>query len=179
MGMFWKYLPFECLSSFICLINLCGLPFTIGFYIKHLLLIGVYMDFKFLYFILINILGGAIAGLIYSFRLFYFVFFDFKKAKKVIYLQANRKNLNSEYYSNTTLASNIAILSIIVTAYIVCIYMFDMFLNTSSLGEGLNIYSVYSSQFQEFNNPLLTTMSNIGYFNWLLLIIIFSIISFS
>ena len=79
MGMFWKYLPFECFASFICLINLCGLPFTIGFYIKHLLLIGVYMDFKFLYFILVNILGGAIAGLIYSFRLFYFVFFDFKK----------------------------------------------------------------------------------------------------
>jgi NADH:ubiquinone oxidoreductase subunit 5 (subunit L)/multisubunit Na+/H+ antiporter MnhA subunit len=179
MGMFWKYLPFECFASFICLINLCGLPFTIGFYIKHLLLIGVYMDFKLLYFILLNILGGAIAGLIYSFRLFYFVFFDFKKAKKIIYIQANRKNLNSTFYTNTTLASNIAIFSIIVVAYIVCIYMFGIFLNSSSLGEGLDIYSVNSSQYEEFNNPILTLINNIGYFNWILIIIIISLLSFS
>src|SRR6201999_2148023 len=50
MGGFYKYLPFECFSSFICLINLCGLPFTIGFYIKHLLVIGVYLNNFFLYF---------------------------------------------------------------------------------------------------------------------------------
>jgi len=179
MGMFWKYLPFECFASFICLINLCGLPFTIGFYIKHLLLIGVYMDFKLLYFILLNILGGAIAGLIYSFRLFYFVFFDFKKAKKIIYMQANRSNLNSIFYTNTTLASNIAIFSIIVVAYIVCIYMFGIFLNSSSLGEGLDIYSINSSQYEEFNNPILTLINNIGYFNWILIIIIISLLSFS
>lgn len=179
MGMFWKYLPFECFASFICLINLCGLPFTIGFYIKHLLLIGVYMDFKFLYFILVNILGGAIAGLIYSFRLFYFVFFDFKKAKKIIYYQSNRSNLNSVFYTNTTLASNIAIFSIIIVAYIVCIYMFGIFLNSSSLGEGLDIYTINSSQYEEFNHPILTLINNIGYFNWVLLIIIISLLSFS
>lgn len=179
MGMFWKYLPFECFASFICLINLCGLPFTIGFYIKHLLLIGVYMDFKFLYFILVNILGGAIAGLIYSFRLFYFVFFDFKKAKKIIYLQANRNNLNSIFYTNTTLASNIAIVSIIIVAYVVCIYMFGIFLNSSSLGEGLDIYSVNSSQYEEFNHPILTLINNISYFNWVLIIIIISLLLFS
>jgi NADH:ubiquinone oxidoreductase subunit 5 (subunit L)/multisubunit Na+/H+ antiporter MnhA subunit len=179
MGMFWKYLPFECFSSFVCLINLCGLPFTIGFYIKHLLLIGVYMDFKFLYFILLNILGGAIAGLIYSFRLFYFVFFDFKKAKKIIYTQASNINLNSIFYTNTTLASNITIFSLIVVAYAVCIYMFGIFLNSSSLGEGLDIYSVNSSQYEEFNHPILTLINNIGYFNWIILIIIVSLLSFS
>lgn len=179
MGMYWKYLPFECFASFICLINLCGLPFTIGFYIKHLLLIGVYMDFKFLYFILVNILGGAIAGLIYSFRLFYFVFFDFKKAKKIIYLQSNRSNLNSIFYTNTTLAANIAIFLIIIVAYIVCIYMFGIFLNSSSLGEGLDIYSVNSSQYEEFNHPILTLINNIGYFNWILIIIIVSLLLFS
>jgi len=172
MGMFWKYLPFECFSSFICLINLCGLPFTIGFYIKHLLLIGVYMDFKLLYFILLNILGGAVAGLIYSFRLFYFVFFDFKKAKKIIYTQASNKNLNSVFYTNTTLASNVSIFSLIVVAYCVCIYMFGIFLNSSSLGEGLDIYSIHSSQYDEFNHPILSLINNIGYFNWLLIIII-------
>lgn len=179
MGNLWKYLPFECFSSFICLINLCGLPFTLGFYIKHLLIIGVHMNNVFLYFVLVNILGGAVFGLIYSYRLFYYVFFDLKKAKKPIYMQSNRNNLKSLYYTNTTLASNIAISFLIIIAYFVSIYMFNIFLNSSSLGEGLNIYSIYSSQYQEFNNPVLTTINNIGYFNWLLIIIIFSIISIS
>lgn len=176
MGGFWKYLPFECYSSFICLMNLSGLPFSIGFYIKHLLLIGMYMNYYVLYFILINVFCAAVFGLFYSYRLFYYVFFDFKKAKKIIYLQANRKNLNSIYYSNTTLASNIAISLLILVSYIVSIYMFNLFLNKTSLGEGLNIYSIYSSQYEEFNHPILTTINNIGYFNWLLLIVIMLIL---
>lgn len=172
MGGFWKYLPFECYSSFICLMNLSGLPFSIGFYIKHLLLLGMYMNYYMLYFILINVFCAAVFGLFYSYRLFYYVFFDFKKAKKIIYLQSGRKNLSSIYYSNTTLASNIAIFLLIVVSYIVSIYMFNIFLNKTSLGEGLNIYSIYSSQYEEFNHPVLTTINNIGYFNWFLLIVI-------
>lgn len=179
MGGFWKYLPFECFSSFICLINLCGLPFSIGYYIKHLLLIGVYMNNYFLFFIICNILGGAVCGLIYSYRLFYYVFFDFKKAKKIIYNQSNRSILKSEFYTNTTLASNISISILIVVAYITSIYMFSIFLNSSSLGEGLDIYSIHPSQYEEFNNPLLTTMNNIGYFNWLVIIVIISILLYS
>jgi NADH:ubiquinone oxidoreductase subunit 5 (subunit L)/multisubunit Na+/H+ antiporter MnhA subunit len=171
MGGFWKYLPFECFSSFICLMNLCGLPFTLGFYIKHLLLLGLYLNNIFLYFILVNVLGGAVFGLVYSYRLFYYVFFDFKKSKKVIYFQSNRKILKSKFYTNTTLASNIAITLLIMISYGVSIYMFNIFLNSTSLGEGLDIYSVYSSQFAEFSHPLLTTINNIGYFNWLLVII--------
>lgn len=176
MGQFWTYLPFECFASFVCLINLCGLPFTLGFYIKHLLLIGIYMDNYMLYFILVNILGGAVAGLLYSFRLFYYVFFDFKKSKKIIYNQSNRYVLKSEWYTNTTLASNIAIFGLIVSAYIICIYMFNIFLNSSSLGDGLNIYSIHASQYEEFNHPILTTINNISYFNWVLMIIILSIL---
>ena len=179
MGGFWKYLPFECFSSFICLNNLCGLPFSIGYYIKHLLLIGIYMNNYYLYFIFVNILGGAIFGLIYSYRLFYYVFFDFKKAKKIIYMQSNRKNLDSYFYTNTTLASNISISLLIIVAYITSIYMFSIFLNSTSLGEGLNIYSIHSSQYEEFNNPLISTINNIGYFNWLIIIIIISITIYS
>jgi NADH:ubiquinone oxidoreductase subunit 5 (subunit L)/multisubunit Na+/H+ antiporter MnhA subunit len=172
MGGYWKYLPFECYSSFICLMNLSGLPFSIGFYIKHLLLIGMYMNHIILYFILVNVFCAAVFGLFYSYRLFYYVFFDFKKAKKIIYLQANRKNLNSIYYSNTTLAANISISLLIIVSYITSIYMFNLFLNKTSLGEGLNIYSLYSAQYEEFNHPILTTINNIGYFNWLLLLVI-------
>jgi len=180
MGGFYKYLPFECFSSFICLINLSGLPFTIGFYIKHLLLIGVYLNNFLLYFIFINILGGAIFGLIYSYRLFYYVFFDFRKSKKIIYNQANREILKSHsFYSNTSLASNFAIFGLILTSYIVSLYLLDIFLNKSAVGNGLTIYSINSTQSSEFTNPVLTLFNNIGYFNWILLLFIFIIITAS
>ena len=63
--------------TFVCLINLCGLPFSIGFYIKHLLVLGYNINTNFMYFIYTNIVLGAISGLFYSYRLFYNVFFDF------------------------------------------------------------------------------------------------------
>lgn len=179
MGNFWKYLPFECFMTFICLINLCGLPFSIGFYIKHLLLLGYNINIYLSYFIQINIFFGAISGLFYSYRLFYNVFFDFKKSKKIIYIQSNRNNLNSYFYSNTSLASNISITILIIVSYLVSLYLFNVFLSFSSLGEGLNIYSLNSSQYEEFNSPLLSTINNIGYFNWFLLLIMILICLFS
>jgi NADH:ubiquinone oxidoreductase subunit 5 (subunit L)/multisubunit Na+/H+ antiporter MnhA subunit len=175
MGGFWKYLPFECFASFICLVNLSGLPFTIGFYIKHLILIGAGLDLQLLNFILINVLGGAVFGIIYSYKFFYYVFFDIKKAKKVIYTQANRLSLKSYYYSNTSLAATIAISSLIVVSYTISIYLLNMFLNHTSIGEGLDIYSVYNTLYYEFNIPTNSLLNNIGYFNWLLLIIILTV----
>jgi len=151
--------------TFVCLLNLCGLPFSIGFYIKHLLVLGYNINTNIMYFININIFLGAISGLFYSYRLFYNVFFDFKKSKKILYNSSNRFLLNSFYYSNTSLASNIAISILIILSYLISLYLFNIFLNSSSLGEGLNIYSLNSTQYEEFNNPLLSTINNIGYFN--------------
>jgi NADH:ubiquinone oxidoreductase subunit 5 (subunit L)/multisubunit Na+/H+ antiporter MnhA subunit len=175
MGGFWKYLPFECFCSFICLINLSGLPFTIGFYIKHLILIGAGLDIRMLNFILINILGGAVFGIIYSYKFFYYVFFDIKKAHKTIYMQANRSILKSYYYSNTSLAANIAISGLIIVSYTISLYLLHMFLNHTSIGEGLDIYSIYNTLYYEFSIPTNTLLNNIGYFNWLLIIIIVSV----
>jgi hypothetical protein len=128
-------------------------------------LIGVGLDYTLLNFILVNILGGAIFGLIYSYKFFYYVFFDIKKAKKVIYMHSNRLNLKSIYYSNTSLASNIAISGLIFVSYIISLYLLNIFLNHSSIGEGLDVYSVYSSSYLEFNIPTNSLLNNIGYFN--------------
>jgi NADH:ubiquinone oxidoreductase subunit 5 (subunit L)/multisubunit Na+/H+ antiporter MnhA subunit len=173
MGGFWKYLPFECFASFVCLINLCGMPFSIGFYIKHLILIGVGVDYYFMNFILVNILGGALFGIFYSYKFFYYVFFDIRKAKKIIYVQANRSTLKSYYYSNTSLASNIAIICLIIVSYIISMYLLNIFLNKTSIGEGLDIYSMYNSAYSEFTLPTKALLLNIGFFNWLLVFIMF------
>jgi hypothetical protein len=42
----------------------------------------------------------------------------------------------------------------------------------------LDIYSINSSQYEEFNHPILTSINNIGYFNWIILIIILCLLLF-
>jgi NADH:ubiquinone oxidoreductase subunit 5 (subunit L)/multisubunit Na+/H+ antiporter MnhA subunit len=94
MGNLKNYLPFECFFTFICLFNLCGLPFSMGYYIKHILFIFLEKQTLTSYFIFIFILGGAISGLFYSSRIYYSVFFDFKKGKKYMFNHTNRSYLN-------------------------------------------------------------------------------------
>ena len=172
MGGVWNYLPFECFASFVCLINLSGLPFTLGFYIKHLLLLGLNNDIFYKFFILINILGGAVFGVIYSFRFFYYIFFDFKKSKKIIYNDSNKTNLLSLYYTNSSLSSNFIIFLFIFVSYMIILYLFFIFLNKNSIGNGFIVYSINLAKYEEFLYLLPTFADNIGYFNWFLLIII-------
>jgi hypothetical protein len=91
------------------------------------------------------VLGGALTGLVYSYRLYYYVFFDLKKAKKYIYIHSNRNDLKSIFYSNTTLASNLAISFLIILGYFICIFMYIIIFSKVSVSEAFDIVSVYSS----------------------------------
>ena len=97
------------------------------------------------------ILGGALSGLIYSYRLYYYVFFDLKKGKKYIYIHSNRNDLKSIFYSNTTLAANFAIASLIIVGYIISIYMYTSIFTKTSLSEAFDIISINSSSFYNLN----------------------------
>jgi hypothetical protein len=85
---------------------------------------------------------GALCGLFYSYRLFYNVFFDVKKARKAVYLQANSSKLNSEFYSNSSLGGNLAIFFLFLVSYIVVIYYY---LGLTSL---TNIFSDFDNLLQ-------------------------------
>ena len=167
MGGFYKYLPLEAVVSLLCLINLSGLPFTLGFYIKHLLLLGLPDSINM--FIYLNIIGGALSGIIYSFRLYYYVFFDTKKAKKIIYVQANRVMLRSKYYSNTTLASNIAITGLLFFSYAISIYYFSICINSIENKSELVHFSFTSANLSDYYYPTLSFLKNTSYTNWFIL----------
>lgn len=171
MGLYYKYLPFECFCAFICLLNLAGLPFTLGFFIKHLLFLGSNNNIYLYYFVLFNSLVGAIAGLFYSHRLFYFVFFDFKKGKKAVYKYINRNDLYSHYYSNTSLASNCSIFFLVITSYIISFYLLinlsSINTNFSDCANSLN-YINYYNLYNLYNGFLF----NLSYLNWIVILLI-------
>ena len=171
MGLYYKYLPFECFCAFICLLNLAGLPFTLGFFIKHLLFLGTNNNIILFYFVIFTTLIGAISGLFYSHRLFYYVFFDFKKAKKTIYEYLNRNNLYSNYYSNTSLASNVSIFGLLVVSYAISFYLILNFLN---INHNISDYSNYSNNANFYN--IYSTYSgflfNLSYLNWIVILLV-------
>ena len=137
MGLFYKYLPFECLASFVCLINLGGLPFTYGFFIKHYLFV-VFNYTHWIWFIVwLNALLASFTGIFYSYRLFYYVFFDFKKSKKAVYFSANRIYFKSTNYTNSSVASMFSI------------SLFSDFNRSVDFSSRLNVFS--HSEFFLFN----------------------------
>nr|QLI42465.1 NADH dehydrogenase subunit 5 [Pseudocohnilembus persalinus] len=175
MGSYYKFLPFDCLMCFIGLINLSGLPFTLGFYIKHLLFVGMSSYIWLYYFVLVNCLLGAFTGLFYSYRLFYNVFFDFKKGKKKLYSQASELNLKSKFYSNTALLGNLSIIGLLITSYIVSLYLLFIYGSKDFNFSNFSTFMSYTSFIDNFvaSKNFLYTVS---YLNWFVLFLIFAII---
>ena len=145
MGLYYKFLPFDCFFVFIGLLNLGGLPFTLGFFIKHLLFVGLTHNF-FLFALLLTLnFLAAITGIFYSYRLFYSVFFDFKKAKKGLYKYYNELCLNSKYYSNSNAASIISIFGLYITANIICLSLCYVYFNDFFNASSQQSYLIYSN----------------------------------
>jgi len=165
MGSFYKYLPFECYMTFVCLSNLAGLPFSLGFYIKHLIFLGYQSYIYFYFFVFFNTFVGAISGLFYSYRIFYYVFFDFKKGKKQVYSTLNRTNLSSNYYSNTSLLSNVSITSLVIVSYTISFYFFYATLsNTYVFSDFFNL-SNPTNYYTYFNHKYTGALFNFSFLN--------------
>lgn len=149
MGLYYKVLPFDCIISFVCLINLSGLPLTFGFFIKHLLFVGLQSNIILYYFTLTNCIFGALTGLFYGSRLFYSVFFDFKKARKSIYTAANRLNLKSKYYTNTSKAATLTIVGLVLVSYYISVFLLNLFLSKDCFYSDFSnyFYSILSMDF--------------------------------
>ena len=179
MGSFWKYLPFECICTLLCLFNLAGLPFTLGFFIKHILFACITNDSTIYLVISGFVIIASLAGIIYCYRLYYYIFYDLRKAKKYIYEHSNRNDQKSIFYTVTTTASNISILSLIVFGYMFLIYMYVTLFSKSNISESFDIVSILPSSYKNLNWPLETFLKFSSGFNWVVLqLITIIIISF-
>lgn len=196
MGLFYKYLLSDC--YFICfgLFNLGGLPFSLGFYMKHFFLIITQQNTVFNSILLSICLIGALTGVFYSFKLIDYVFFDFKKAKKNTYSKTwdsnftkDSYNVNTQIFSvisqntlllkikfftfrlNSTLA-NYSIAFLFVLAYFI-IFSFLFFIWTD-----FNLVEYSYLLNNNYNEILLTNLIslwNLGYINWIIIILIVSV----
>lgn len=188
MGGFFKYLPFECCALFICFLNLAGIPFTFGFFIKHLILsTSDFNCFYINYIIYVNLIGGAITGLFYCSKIFFNVFFDFKKGKKsfynnynflhsVCFFRAYANNIiKGPVFSCTSLGSTLSIFLLIIVAYSICFYIYLNLDSIFLLSSEFNFNS-YSISFFNFFSINLNEFFNFGYFNVIIIFFIFFLV---
>ena len=158
MGGYYKYLNFDSKMSLLCLMSLGGLPFTFGYYIKHYLFVGLH-NFIGVYNLVWAIVGvAAITGLFYSSRLYYYTFFDVKKARKVHYYQVSRDVLHSGYYANSSAAGNLAITGLFFAAYVSGLFLFYILTTDKICSGGCVDGEVWVEQYTtvvEYTNVLL------------------------
>lgn len=169
MGGLIKFLPFEYFCATIGVMNLAGLPFTFGFFIKHLLLLSLDTHFYIYIFVIFNCLVGAFSGLFYSFRLINYTFCDFKKGNKSLYLTLNKINYNSSFYTNSSLAGTFSIFFLFIFSYLITYflvkyfisgnYLFSDYMNTTILSNYYSIISSYNGYLLNFSFVNLTVTS--------------------
>lgn len=175
MGGFYKYLPFEASMSFIALWNLSGLAFSWGFYMKHFLLIDSTPNSYFNLFCFILILIGSLSGLVYSYKLYYYVFFDLKKGRKNTYFKLNNNLNKNTFFTNSSLASNFSISFLCLAAYLLCGYLIYKYINTHNINFDWSYFSNIKNNLKNFYSPFFINFY--FYLNWVILILIIFIIS--
>lgn len=175
MGGLLKYLPFEYFCIIIGLINLAGLPFTLGFMIKHLLIISLGGHIYIYYFVLFNSLVGAFAGLFYSYRLLTYTFNDFKKSNKITYQTLNAYKYSSRFYTNSSLAPTLAIFCLFVSAYVIIYCMFFFFLKNNSLFSDYLCLTTLTNYYSMVKTPH-GFLLNFSYMNIFVIFVVFYLI---
>ena len=176
MGGFANYLHFEYFALGNFLFNLSGLPLSVGYFSKHLVFVS-FFDNKIVNSTLsFFLIGAALSGLFYSYRLFYNVFFDHKKAKKHIYMQANINMHKSLYYTNGALSSTIMIsLMVLFSYFIVSVLIYAFFFKFGVDATSTNYSSV--NEFVNFNQSRFREF-NAWFFNYLFFIIFILLVNF-
>ena len=175
MGGLLKYLPFEYFCSIVGVLNLAGLPFTFGFFIKHLLLVSLDTHIYIYYFVMFHSLVGAFSGLFYSYRIVNYTFGDFKKGQKVLYSNLNRGSYNSLFYTNSSLAATFSIFFLFIFSYLITYFMFKYFMAGNYLfSDYMNttVLSNYYSSTSTFSGYLL----NFSYINLTVVTIFISLL---
>lgn len=126
MGSAYKYLPIECIISIFGFWHLSGGPLSFGYVAKHYIITSMEGNTIFTLFIMVNVIISIIASIIYSSRFIYYVYFDFKKAKKSVYLEHVSKLFLSKHF---TLASRAGSLVLIINYFfviIMCSYLISI-----------------------------------------------------
>ena len=158
----------------LALANLSGVPFFFGFFIKHLALSSC-DKIAFSWLVQPMLLIASSTGILYPYKLIHYTFFDTKKARRSLYSSANRLPLCSDYYSNSTLAALLSIVSLTLVAYVISTLLLHQLIILKNPLADVNVLFLKN---QGMNNLHIDKASlfNYSFLNWLGLILLTSLV---
>lgn len=115
------------------------------------------------------LLIASSTGVLYSYKIVYYAFFDTKKGRASQYTTANREPLCSHYYSNSTLASLLSITLLTLSAYVLVAILLYYLVSLKNLLVDVNVLFLKN---QGANNLHIDRFSlfNYSFLNWLVII---------
>lgn len=121
------------------------------------------------------LLIASSTGVLYSYKIIYYAFFDIKRARKSVYSGANRNPLCSQYYSNSTLASLISIVLLTLVAYVLVALLIYHLVVLKNLLVDVNVLFLKN---QHINNMHIdkSSLFNYSFLNWLVIILAVSLV---
>lgn len=131
MGQLNLLLPVESFLLVFCCLNLSALPFTVGYFYKHLMHLFL-IDYPFVVVFFPFLFFGMLASIIYAFRLIFYSLFDINKGYDVVYESYFKSNINSPHHSNSTFLGIFSIATLAVFSVFISKLYLEFFTNYSN-----------------------------------------------
>ncbi len=112
---------------------------------------------------------GSLCGLVYSYKLYYYIFFDFKKARKHVYMRIPNNLNKNEYATNSSLASNVAISLLTFIAYALCAYLILKYSTDNNIHFDWSYLSSYKNLLKEYSTTYYLNV--FFYINWFIVLL--------
>ena len=147
---------------------------------KHFLFLFMVKNLFFFYLVLFFIIGAAITGFFYSSKLLFYVFFDFKKGKKYMYIHTNRIIFNNyNFFSKNSLGNNVSIFYLFSVGGIISWYYYNIFFNYALNLDSFDVLNLNSFTFFESLTTNLSFLTFVSFINWSFFCIIILVVFFS
>lgn len=178
MGALSRLLPVDTVFLIICAFNLGGLPFSLGYLYKNVLIACV-LNYSSNFLILGFSTVGLLCSLIYVYRLVYYSAFDTAKEffLSIIY-ELQQKSINVvERWSLTSYVQIIAILIILFFALWIYVYFVTFFLNSGLTLDHMPISFNINTQFLQNSNYLYKSYYELFYSMYFLIAAVLGVLN--
>lgn len=177
MGNLSRVLPVDTIFLIICAFNLGGLPFSLGYLYKSILITSTLNTNT-----NIIIIGfctiGLLTSIIYVYRLVYYSAFDISKeffSSLVYELQQKQINI-TDNYSLTTIIQIIAITLLVCFTGWIYIYFINYFVKSNLTIDHMPIFLDYNLELNTYSNFLFKSYYEVFYIVYLLLFFILALV---
>ena len=177
MGGLNRLLPVDTIFLIICAFNLGGLPFSIGYLYKSMLIASL-LNTNITFIVLGFCTIGLLTSIIYVYRLVYYSAFDTPKEffLSIVYELQQKQNNVSDYYSLTTFIQIIAILILLTFTGWIYLYFINYFISSNITVDHMPILFDSNSYLSVYSNRFFKSYYEIFYILYLLLAYILSLV---